>query len=234
MRCALVNRQTNIVANIIKADYANDPAPEGHQLVFFADSTAVRLGWTHTGGNDFEPPEDEKAELATRAAAIDTEAFSTDDQSGAGAPPDFGGTPFTKQPPLVYSTDAGRVSFRDQGQGLYLCSIDTADDATGAERIALIQEAFEAAFTQTDATLIRGAVEKTNSAMIALIPSMHGTYRAGSTDDAHIYHLSAAKWAQAIGVGRARAKLNAAGKRGKADKLPAAAAAATLKKGRLP
>lgn len=47
MRCALINNSTKIVANVIVADPAVDPAPEGYILVGLPDDSPVSIGWIY-------------------------------------------------------------------------------------------------------------------------------------------------------------------------------------------
>ena len=47
MRCALVDAQTNIVINIIVADPAVDPAPEGTLLIGLPADSPVTFGWVY-------------------------------------------------------------------------------------------------------------------------------------------------------------------------------------------
>ena len=47
MNSALVDIQTNIVINIIVADPAVDPAPEGCILVGLPDDSPVTFGWIY-------------------------------------------------------------------------------------------------------------------------------------------------------------------------------------------
>lgn len=46
-RCALVNLTTNIVENLIIADPAVDPAPEGYIIVGLPDDSPVAVGWIY-------------------------------------------------------------------------------------------------------------------------------------------------------------------------------------------
>lgn len=46
-RCALVNSSTNIVENIIIADPAVDPAPDGYILVGLPADSTVSSGWIY-------------------------------------------------------------------------------------------------------------------------------------------------------------------------------------------
>lgn len=63
MRCALVDNLTNIVVNIIIADPAVDPSPEGYTLIGLLDDSPVAIGWlydpvteTFTDPNPPPPP----------------------------------------------------------------------------------------------------------------------------------------------------------------------------------
>lgn len=62
MNSALVDIQTNIVINIIVADPAVDPAPEGCTLVGLPDDSPVSFGWIYdpaTGQfTDPNPPQE--------------------------------------------------------------------------------------------------------------------------------------------------------------------------------
>ena len=56
-KCALVNATTNIVENVIIADPAVDPAPEGYFLVGLPVDTIVVGGWVYDpASKDFLPP----------------------------------------------------------------------------------------------------------------------------------------------------------------------------------
>lgn len=56
-KCALVNAATNIVENVIIADPAVDPAPEGYFLVGLPDDTTVVGGWVYNPATqEFLPP----------------------------------------------------------------------------------------------------------------------------------------------------------------------------------
>lgn len=46
-RCALVNSTTNYVENIIMADPALDPAPQGYIIVGLPDDSPVAIGWQY-------------------------------------------------------------------------------------------------------------------------------------------------------------------------------------------
>lgn len=46
-RCALVNSITNIVENIIIADPAVDPAPDGYVIIGLPANSAVSSGWIY-------------------------------------------------------------------------------------------------------------------------------------------------------------------------------------------
>jgi len=46
-RCAVVQNSDNTVANIIVADPAVDPAPEGCTLVALPDDSPVSFGWIY-------------------------------------------------------------------------------------------------------------------------------------------------------------------------------------------
>mgnify|MGYP003340229642 FL=1 len=45
--CALVDSATNIVVNIIVADPAVDPAPEGCTIIGIPDDSPVSFGWIY-------------------------------------------------------------------------------------------------------------------------------------------------------------------------------------------
>lgn len=47
MRCALVQNSDETVINIIMADPAVDPAPEGCTLVGLPDDSSVSFGWIY-------------------------------------------------------------------------------------------------------------------------------------------------------------------------------------------
>jgi hypothetical protein len=47
MRCAVVQNSNDIVINIIIADPALDPAPEGCTLVGLTDDSPVTFGWIY-------------------------------------------------------------------------------------------------------------------------------------------------------------------------------------------
>lgn len=55
MRAALVNSSTNLVDNVIVADPAVDPAPEGFLLVAIPDDSPVSIGWTYDGSAFADP-----------------------------------------------------------------------------------------------------------------------------------------------------------------------------------
>lgn len=66
--CAVVDTATNIVTNIIVADPAVDPAPEGCILVGLSDDSPVSFGWIYdpatglfTDPNPPAPPEETPA-----------------------------------------------------------------------------------------------------------------------------------------------------------------------------
>lgn len=46
-RCALVNSTTNIVENIIIADPAVDPAPDGYVIIGLPADSMVTSGWIY-------------------------------------------------------------------------------------------------------------------------------------------------------------------------------------------
>jgi hypothetical protein len=47
MRCALVETSNNIVQNIIIADPATDPAPDGTVIIGIPDDSPVWIGWIY-------------------------------------------------------------------------------------------------------------------------------------------------------------------------------------------
>lgn len=55
MRCALIDLSTNLVVNLIIADPAIDPAPNGYLIVGLPDDSLVDMGWTYNNG-EFTPP----------------------------------------------------------------------------------------------------------------------------------------------------------------------------------
>jgi len=55
MRCAAINNTTSIVDNIIIADPAADPAPDGSFLVGLPDDSPVSIGWIWDGENFIDP-----------------------------------------------------------------------------------------------------------------------------------------------------------------------------------
>ena len=55
MRAALVNSSTNLVDNVIVADPAVDPAPEGFLLVALADDSTVSIGWIYNNDTFTDP-----------------------------------------------------------------------------------------------------------------------------------------------------------------------------------
>lgn len=61
MRCALINLTTNVVENIILANPAEDPAPEGFAIIDLSDTPQVTFGW-YWDGTSFTNP---NAEVAT-------------------------------------------------------------------------------------------------------------------------------------------------------------------------
>lgn len=46
-RCALVNSATNIVENLIVADPAVDPAPDGYVIIGLPADSPVTMGWIY-------------------------------------------------------------------------------------------------------------------------------------------------------------------------------------------
>jgi len=51
MRCALVNKTTNIVENIIVADPSVDPAPNGYLIIGLPEDSPVAIGWVYDPAN---------------------------------------------------------------------------------------------------------------------------------------------------------------------------------------
>lgn len=47
MRSAVIDSITNVVVNIIIADPAKDPAPDGCYLVLIPDDVPVDMGWMY-------------------------------------------------------------------------------------------------------------------------------------------------------------------------------------------
>lgn len=47
MRAALIDNSTNIVVNIIVADPAVDPAPEGFTIIGLPDDSPVSIDWIY-------------------------------------------------------------------------------------------------------------------------------------------------------------------------------------------
>lgn len=55
MRCALVEISTNLVMNLIVADPAVDPSPDGFTLIGLSDEDPIQIGWSWDG-EYFYPP----------------------------------------------------------------------------------------------------------------------------------------------------------------------------------
>jgi hypothetical protein len=47
MRSALIDSSTNVVINVIVADPAVDPAPEGYFLINLPEDSMVAIGWVY-------------------------------------------------------------------------------------------------------------------------------------------------------------------------------------------
>jgi len=62
MRSALVNQGTNVVENVIIADPATDPSPDGYSMIGLPDRSPVCIGWVYDpSSGEFtnpNPPED--------------------------------------------------------------------------------------------------------------------------------------------------------------------------------
>ena len=83
MHCAVVDLTTNMVINVIIADFANDPHPEGTLLVGLPEGNIVSFGWKYNADGAFtdmnppppvvEPtpaPQPTLADLQTQLAAL--------------------------------------------------------------------------------------------------------------------------------------------------------------------
>ena len=55
MRCALVEISSGLVTNLIIANPAVDPSPDGFILIGISDEDQVEIGWSWDG-EDFYPP----------------------------------------------------------------------------------------------------------------------------------------------------------------------------------
>ena len=55
MRAAVVSDQTHLVLNMIIANAAVDPAPEGSFLVGVNDNSPIGMGWRYADGNFIDP-----------------------------------------------------------------------------------------------------------------------------------------------------------------------------------
>lgn len=53
MRSALI--QNNTVVNVIVADPAVDPSPEGHIMIALSNDSPVSIGWTYDGSHFVDP-----------------------------------------------------------------------------------------------------------------------------------------------------------------------------------
>jgi hypothetical protein len=55
MRCAVVEISSGLVTNLIIADPAVDPAPDGSLLIGLPDDSPVSIGWIWDGENFIDP-----------------------------------------------------------------------------------------------------------------------------------------------------------------------------------
>ena len=55
MRCALVEISSGLVTNLIIADPAIDPSPDGFILISLSDEDPVSIGWTWDGQSFINP-----------------------------------------------------------------------------------------------------------------------------------------------------------------------------------
>ena len=55
MRCALVESSSGLVTNLIIADPAVDPAPDGSLIIGLPDDSPVAIGWIWDGETFYDP-----------------------------------------------------------------------------------------------------------------------------------------------------------------------------------